>query len=202
MRKRKGGYPSVQRHISCIRSLFTSFPSSIYILNSGKLGRAGSPWMVQKKKRKSFISSSAELCYTMPGNHLCFFFPQFQCATGFIIYTCTCTLVEDWARAPPVGFLFFRCQIRSMVFVREEEENRLMFYLRPSGKRYTVKTLFCLITTNHRHSCLFKIHRKNIALDNFFAFEICPPFLVCFFFLNGFAGISWMIHDRLGMKVI
>ena len=86
MRKRKGGYPSVQRHISCIRSLFTSFPSSIYILNSGKLGRAGSPWMVQKKKRKSFISSSAELCYTMPGNHLCFFFPQFQCATGFIIY--------------------------------------------------------------------------------------------------------------------
>lgn len=63
----------------------------------------------------------------------------------------------------------------------KEEENRLMFYLRPSGERYRVKTLFCLITINHRHSSLFKNKSdKYIALDNFFAFENCPPFFVCF----------------------
>jgi hypothetical protein len=84
--ERGGGYPSVQRHISCIRSLFTSFPFSIYILNSGKLGRAGSPWMVQKKKEIFYILCCWALLHNARQPSLLFLSPVSVCATGFIIH--------------------------------------------------------------------------------------------------------------------
>ena len=93
-----------------------------------------------------------------------------------------------------------------MVFVREEEENRLMFLSAALGGTLYSKDSF--LFDNNKSPTYSIVYLKYIgkiycAGQIFFLhLKFARHFLFFFVFLNGLARISGMIHDRLGMKVI